>query len=128
MSHDVVATKNAPAAIGPYSQAIAANGFLFTAGQIPLIPETMEVVEGGIAEQTERVMQNLAAILSEAGTTFDRVVKTTCYLANFDDFAAFNEVYARYFTAAPPSRSTIEAARLPRNVLIEIDVVAAIDA
>src|SRR4051812_30764804 len=87
MANDVVATEHAPAAIGPYSQGIKANGFLFTAGQIPLIPETMEIVEGGIAEQTERVMENLAAILQEAGTSFDRVVKTTCYLANFGDFA-----------------------------------------
>jgi 2-iminobutanoate/2-iminopropanoate deaminase len=127
MANNVVATKQAPAAIGPYSQGIKANGFLFTAGQIPLNPETMEVVEGGIAEQTERVMESLGAILREAGTSFDRVVKTTCFLANFGDFAAFNEVYARYFTSAPPARSTVEAAKLPRNVLIEVDCIATID-
>jgi 2-iminobutanoate/2-iminopropanoate deaminase len=127
MANDVVATKHAPAAIGPYSQGIKANGFLFTAGQIPLVPETMEIVEGGIAEQTERVMENLAAILQEAGTSFDRVVKTTCFLANFGDFAAFNEVYGRYFTSSPPSRSTIEAAKLPRNVLVEVDCIATVD-
>jgi 2-iminobutanoate/2-iminopropanoate deaminase len=127
MANDVVATKHAPAAIGPYSQGIKANGFLFTAGQIPLVPETMEIVEGGIAEQTERVMENLAAILQEAGTSFDRVVKTTCYLANFGDFAAFNEVYGRYFTSSPPARSTVEAAKLPRNVLVEVDCIATVD-
>lgn len=127
MNHEVVSTPGAPAAIGPYSQGITANGFLFTAGQIPLVPETMEIVEGGIREQAERVMENLAAILREAGTSFDRVVKTTCYLADFDDFAAFNEVYAKYFGSAPPSRSTVQAARLPRNVLVEVDAIATID-
>jgi 2-iminobutanoate/2-iminopropanoate deaminase len=127
MANDVVATPQAPAAIGPYSQGIKAKGFLFTAGQIPLIPETMEVVEGGITEQAERVMENLAAILREAGTSFDRVVKTTCYLANFGDFAAFNEVYGRYFTSSPPARSTVEASKLPRNVLVEVDCIATVD-
>jgi 2-iminobutanoate/2-iminopropanoate deaminase len=127
MANDVVATPQAPAAIGPYSQGIKAKGFLFTAGQIPLIPETMEVVEGGITEQAERVMENLAAILREAGTSFDRAVKTTCYLANFGDFAAFNEVYGRYFTSSPPARSTVEASKLPRNVLVEVDCIATVD-
>lgn len=127
MANDVVATTQAPSAIGPYSQGIKANGFLFTAGQIPLVPETMEVIEGGITEQTERVMENLSAILREAGTSFNRVVKTTCYLANFGDFAAFNEVYGRYFTSAPPARSTVEAAKLPRNVLVEVDCIATVD-
>ena len=121
---EVVATEGAPAAIGPYSQAIKANGFLFTAGQIPLDPATAKVVEGGIAEQTAQVMRNLAAILEAAGTGFDRVVKTTCFLADMGDFPAFNEVYARSFGAAPPARSTVQVARLPLGVLVEVECVA----
>jgi 2-iminobutanoate/2-iminopropanoate deaminase len=127
MPNVAVATDQAPAAIGPYSQAIKANGFVFTAGQIPLDPATKTVVAGGVAEQTERVMQNLAAILQAAGTSFDRAVKTTCYLANLDDFAAFNAVYGRWFTSNPPGRSTIQAAKLPLGVLVEVDCIAAVD-
>jgi 2-iminobutanoate/2-iminopropanoate deaminase len=127
MAHLVIATDKAPAAIGPYSQGIKANGFVFTAGQIPLDPETKTVVAGGITEQTERVMQNLAAILAAAGSSFERVVKTTCYLANLDDFAAFNAVYGRWFTNAPPGRSTIQAGRLPLGVLVEVDCIATAD-
>ena len=127
MIKQAVATEKAPAAIGPYSQAIKASGLVFTAGQIPLDPETKALVPGGITEQTERVMQNLAAILAAAGSSFDRVVKTTCYLANFDDFAAFNAVYGRWFTADPPSRSTIQAARLPLGALVEVDCIAIAD-
>jgi len=123
---EVVSTEGAPKAIGPYSQAIKANGFLFTAGQIPLDPATAKVVEGGIAEQTEQVMRNLAAILQAAGTGFDRVVKTTCFLADMGDFPAFNEVYARSFGATPPARSTVQAARLPLGVLVEVECVAAL--
>lgn len=124
MGKEVIATKAAPAAIGPYSQAIKTNGFLFTAGQIPLDPATGKLVEGGIKEQTERVMQNLAAVLAEAGADFSGVVKTTCFLANLDDFAAFNEVYARYFTDQPPARSTVQAARLPAGAQVEVECVA----
>lgn len=124
MGKEVIATKNAPAAIGPYSQAITANGFLFTAGQIPLDPATGKLVEGDVTAQTERVMENLAAVLAEAGSSFEQVVKTTCFLANLDDFAAFNAVYARYFTAAPPARSTVQAARLPAGAQVEVECVA----
>jgi len=124
MSKEVIATAAAPAAIGPYSQAIKANGFLFTAGQIPLDPATGKIVDGDITAQTERVMQNLAAVLAEAGTSFEQVVKTTCFLANLDDFAAFNTVYAQYFTAQPPARSTVQAARLPAGAQVEVECVA----
>ena len=124
MSKEVIATKAAPAAIGPYSQAIKANGFLFTAGQIPLDPATGKIVAGDIKAQTERVMENLGAVLAEAGTSFAGVVKTTCFLANLDDFAAFNEVYARYFTSQPPARSTVQAARLPAGAQVEVECVA----
>ena len=127
MSHStttVISTADAPAAIGPYSQAVIANGLLFTAGQIPLDPATTTVVEGGITEQTERVMTNLGAILAAAGTSFDAVVKTTCFLANLDDFPAFNAVYATRFGANPPARSTVQVARLPLGVLVEVECIA----
>jgi 2-iminobutanoate/2-iminopropanoate deaminase len=127
MSKDVIATSSAPAAIGPYSQAIKANGFLFTAGQIPLDPASGTIVEGDITAQAERVMQNLAAILAAAGTGFDRVVKTTCFLANLDHFADFNKVYAGYFTNQPPARSTVQVARLPAGALVEVECVALCD-
>jgi 2-iminobutanoate/2-iminopropanoate deaminase len=120
----VITTDQAPAAIGPYSQAIVANGLVFTAGQVPLDPGTKAVVPGGITEQTERVMANLEAILSAAGTSFDRVVKTTCFLANLDDFAAFNAVYATRFSSSPPARSTVQAAKLPLGVLVEVECIA----
>jgi 2-iminobutanoate/2-iminopropanoate deaminase len=120
----IVTTGDAPTAIGPYSQAVTANGFLFTAGQIPLDPATMKVVEGGITEQTERVMQNLGAILSAAGASFDSVVKTTCFLANLDDFPAFNAVYGTRFPQDAPARSTVQVARLPLGVLVEVECVA----
>jgi 2-iminobutanoate/2-iminopropanoate deaminase len=120
----VVATTEAPAAIGPYSQAVRANGFLFTAGQIPLDPATGNVVTGGITEQTERVMDNLAAVLAAAGTSFNAVVKTTCFLANLDDFPAFNTVYATRFGDNPPARSTVQVAKLPRGVLVEVECTA----
>jgi len=120
----VVATERAPVAIGPYSQAVVANGFVFTAGQIPLDPATMTVVAGGIAEQTERVMQNLAAVLAAAGSSFGRVVKTTCFLADLADFPVFNAVYARSFGEAPPARSTVGVAALPLGVRVEVECVA----
>ena len=123
-TRDVVATDGAPAAIGPYSQGVVANGFLFTAGQIPLDPETMQLVDGDITVQAERVMQNLAAVLAAAGSGFERVVKTTCFLVDLNDFAAFNAVYGRYFAVNPPARSTVQVARLPAGSLVEVECVA----
>jgi len=117
-------TKDAPAAIGPYSQAIRAGDFLFVSGQIPLDPATGSLIAGGIAEQTHRVLQNLGAILRSAGVSFDRVVKTTVYLADMSEFAAMNEVYGTYFPAPAPARATVQAARLPRDVKVEIDLIA----
>lgn len=119
-----VHTDTAPKAIGPYSQAIKAGGFLFASGQIPLDPATMQVVEGGIREQTERVMNNLSAVLLAAGTSFDRVVKTTVFLADLADFVEMNEIFGRFFGEAPPARSTVQVSRLPRDVRIEIDLIA----
>src|SRR5215211_2318204 len=120
----VVATDGAPAAIGPYSQAVVANGFVFTAGQIPLDPETMTLVEGDITVQTERVMQNLAAVLAAAGSSFDRVVKTTCFLADLNDFAAFDMVYGRFLGTNPAPRSTVQVAKLPLGSLVEVECIA----
>lgn len=124
MAKEIIATSGAPAAIGPYSQAVRVNGLLFTAGQIPLDPATGKLVAGDVRAQTERVMRNLEAVLAEAGTNFGNVVKTTCFLANLDDFAAFNEVYARFFQAQPPARSTVQAARLPAGAQVEVECVA----
>ena len=121
---EVIATDDGPKAIGPYSQAIKANGFVFVSGQVALDPATQQVVPGDVAAQTERALQNLAGILKAAGTSLDRAVKTTVFLKNMSDFAAMNEVYGRYFTQAPPARSTVEVARLPKDVLVEIDVIA----
>ena len=121
----VVSTDAAPKAIGPYSQAVVAGGFLFSAGQIALDPATMEVVEGGVPEQTEQVFRNLQAVLASAGLGFPDVVKTTVFLRDMGDFAAMNEVYARYMGDHRPARSTVAVAGLPRNVLVEIDLVAA---
>ena len=124
---DRVQTDNAPQAIGPYSQAVKANGFVFASGQIALDPSTMQVVEGGIREQTERVMRNLAAVLEAAGSGLDRVVKTTVFLADMNEFAAMNEVYGNFFGGVPPARSTVEVKRLPRDVRVEVDVIALAD-
>jgi 2-iminobutanoate/2-iminopropanoate deaminase len=124
---DRVQTDNAPKAIGPYSQAIKANGLVFASGQIPLDPQTMQIIEGGVREQTERVMNNLKAVLEAAGSSFDRVVKTTVFLADLNDFTDMNEVYGRFFGDAPPARSTVEVARLPRDVRVEIDAIALMD-
>ncbi|MFM8593550.1 MAG: RidA family protein [Chloroflexota bacterium] len=126
MTRKIVSTTGAPAAIGPYSQAVIANGFLFTAGQIPLDPATMDLVPGGIVEQSERVMENLKAVLAAAGTGFDKVVKSTCFLVDLGDFAAFNEVYAKYFGENPPGRSTVQVAKLPKGSLVEVEVVAVV--
>ena len=119
-----IQTDRAPQAIGPYSQAIKANGFIFASGQIPLDPATMRIVEGGVEEQTGRVLENLKSVLEAAGSSLDRVVKTTVYLADMGEFAAMNEIYARYFGATKPARATVQVARLPRDVKVEIDVVA----
>ena len=121
---EIVSTKDAPQAIGPYSQAIKANGFVFTSGQIAIDPATQQVVAGDVAAQTERVLRNLSEILEAAGSGLGKVVRCTVFLKSMDDFAAMNAVYAKYFSSAPPSRSTVEVARLPRDVLVEIDVIA----
>lgn len=119
-----ISTPDAPGAIGPYSQAIRAGDFLFVSGQIPLDPASNSLIAGGIADQTRRVLENLGAILAAAGASFDRVVKTTVYLADMAEFAAMNEVYAEYFPQPAPARATIQAAALPRNVRVEIDLIA----
>lgn len=121
-----VHTDAAPAAIGPYSQAIVCNGLVYTAGQVPFDPATGQMIEGGIAEQTDRVFDNLEAILEAAGASFGTVVKTTVFLQDMNDFAAMNEVYARRFGEHRPARSTVQAARLPRDAQVEIEVVAAV--
>ncbi|HEY4322294.1 MAG TPA: RidA family protein [Gemmatimonadales bacterium] len=120
-----IATDAAPKAIGPYAQGVLVNGLLYTAGQIALDPATMEIVAGGIAEQTERVMQNLQAVLAAADMSFTNVVKTTVFLQDMAEFAAMNEVYARHFGSHRPARSTVAVAGLPRNVRVEIELVAA---
>lgn len=122
---EFIATPDAPKAIGPYSQAVSAGGMLYTAGQIALDPATMEIVPGGIAEQTERVLDNLEAVLRAAGLGFENVVKTTVFLVDMGEFAPMNEVYARFFGDHRPARSTVAVASLPRNVRVEIDLVAA---
>jgi 2-iminobutanoate/2-iminopropanoate deaminase len=119
----IITTAGAPAAIGPYSQAVETGGILFISGQIPMDPVTGQLVEGGIDVQTERVIKNLDAILEAAGYTLDDAVKTTCYLSSMDDFQAFNEVYARYFSVRP-ARATVEVSRLPRSVKVEIEAIA----
>ncbi len=127
MAKCVVSTNNAPQAIGPYSQAIKLGNMVYTAGQIPLDPATGKIVEGGIAEQADRVMKNVQGVLAAAGSSMDRAVKTTCFLANLDDFAVFNEVYARYFTNMAPARSTVQVARLPAGALVEVECIAECD-
>jgi 2-iminobutanoate/2-iminopropanoate deaminase len=121
---DVIATDQAPRAIGPYSQAIRAAGFVFTSGQVAIDPATQQVIAGDAAAQTERVLKNLSAVLQAAGTSLDNALRCTVFLKNMGDFAAMNEVYGRYFGQAPPARTTVEAARLPKDVLVEIDVIA----
>jgi 2-iminobutanoate/2-iminopropanoate deaminase len=120
----VIATEHAPRAIGPYSQAVLANGFVFLSGQIPLDPATNQLVEGDIAVQTARVLENLKAVLEAGGSSLEKVVKTTVFLRDMADFPRMNEVYARYFAGNPPARSTVQAARLPRDVSVEIDAIA----
>lgn len=121
---DVIATKHGPSAIGPYSQAIRANGFIFISGQVAFDPATGQLIEGDIAAQTDRVLQNLKAIVEAAGSTLDKAVRTTVFLKDMGEFAKMNEVYARFFPSSPPARSTVEVARLPRDVRVEIDLIA----
>ena len=123
---ETVATDRGPKAIGPYSQAVRANGFVFLSGQIPLDPKTQQIVEGDVSVQTERVMENLKGVVEAAGSALHRVVKTTVFLADMNDFAAMNEVYARYFATAPPARSTVQVGRLPKDALVEIEVIASL--
>jgi len=121
---DIVLTGRGPKPIGPYSQAIKSNGFVFVSGQVALDPQSGEFVGTEVRQQTERVLENLKAILEAAGVSLNHVVKTTVFLKDMNDFPAMNEVYARYFVSAPPARSTIQAARLPKDALVEIDVIA----
>ena len=121
---EVISTDRGPKAIGPYSQAIKANGLIFVSGQIPLDPRTQQMVDGDVARQTERVLENLKGIVEGAGSSLDRVLKTTVYLKDLADFAAMNEVYGRYFSSSPPARATVEVARLPKDAHVEIDLIA----
>ncbi|MGO9862090.1 MAG: RidA family protein [Terriglobales bacterium] len=121
---EVIATEKAPQAIGPYSQAIRAAGLIFTSGQIAIDPATAQIVSGDVGAQTERVLENLSAILTASGSGLEKVLRCTVFLKNMGDFAAMNEVYGRYFKQAPPARSTVEVARLPKDVLVEIDAIA----
>lgn len=121
---DIIATDRAPRAIGPYSQAVRAGNLVFASGQIPIDPATGEFVAGGIAEQTEQVLRNLTAVFEAAGLGMDQVIKTTVFLADMDDFTAMNEIYGRFFGAAPPARATVQAARLPRDARVEIEAIA----
>jgi 2-iminobutanoate/2-iminopropanoate deaminase len=120
----IIQTDRAPQAIGPYSQAIKARGFVYASGQIPIDPTTGQFVVGGIKEQTEQVMKNVTAVLEAAGSGLDRIVKTTVFLADMEEFAAMNEVYAKFFTSDPPARATLQAAGLPRDARVEIEVIA----
>jgi 2-iminobutanoate/2-iminopropanoate deaminase len=121
---DVISTDNAPKAIGPYSQAVRANGVLYVSGQIPVDPASQQMIVGGVAEQTERVLRNIEAILRAAGSSLEKVVRCGVFLKDMNDFAAMNEVYGRFFKSEPPARSTVQVARLPKDCLVEIDVIA----
>lgn len=124
MGKEIVSTEKAPVAIGPYSQAVKANGFVFTSGVIPVDPATGKVVEGAITEQATQVLENLTAMLAASGSSLDQAVKTTCFLVDLNDFAAFNSVYATYFDSDQPARSTFQVAKLPLGVLVEVECVA----
>jgi 2-iminobutanoate/2-iminopropanoate deaminase len=121
---EIIQTEHAPLAIGPYSQAIKANGLVFASGQIPTDPQTGQFVSGGIQEQTEQALKNLAAVLEAAGSSLDRIVKTTVFLADMNEFSAMNEIYGKFFRENPPARATVEAARLPRDARVEIEAIA----
>lgn len=122
----IIHTPQAPAAIGPYSQAVVYHGIAYLSGQIPLDPATGQIVAGGIVEQTEQVMKNLSAVLEAAGSSFGKVLKTTIYLQDLGQFTTVNEIYGRYLTAEPPARATVQVAKLPREVMVEIDAIAAV--
>jgi 2-iminobutanoate/2-iminopropanoate deaminase len=124
MPKETVSTENAPAAIGPYSQAVKFGNMLFTSGQIPLNPTTGKLVEGDISVQAEQVLTNLSALLEASGSSIDKVIKTTCFLTNLDDFQAFNEIYARYFGEGQPARSTVQVSRLPAGAIVEVECIA----
>lgn len=124
MANQVIHTENAPAAIGPYSQAVKAGNLLFVSGQVPFIPETMEIVEGDVKAQTAQSLKNLQAILKEAGADFSNVVKTTVFIKDMNEFAQINEVYAEYFGENKPARACVEVARLPKDVKVEIELIA----
>lgn len=126
MRREPVKTTNAPAALGPYSQAIKVGEFVYASGQVAIDPATGEFIGGGIAEQTDRVLKNLSAVLEAAGSSLDQVVKTLVFLADMNDFAAMNEVYGKFFPGAPPARSTVQAARLPKDARVEIEAVAVV--
>jgi 2-iminobutanoate/2-iminopropanoate deaminase len=121
---DVISTDQAPKAIGPYSQAIRAAGMIFTSGQVAIDPATQQIIAGDVAAQTDRVLKNLAAVLQASGSSLDKALRCTVFLKNMGDFTAMNEVYGRYFAQSPPARSTVEVAHLPKDVLVEIDVIA----
>jgi 2-iminobutanoate/2-iminopropanoate deaminase len=121
---EVIHTKNAPQAVGPYSQAIKANGFVFVSGQVAIDPATQQIIEGDVKVQTDRILRNIAHVLEAAGTSMAKVVRSGVFLKNMNDFAAMNEVYGRHFSSAPPARTTVEVARLPKDVLVEIDAIA----
>jgi 2-iminobutanoate/2-iminopropanoate deaminase len=121
---EVIHTKNAPQAVGPYSQAIKANGFIFVSGQVAINPATQQVIDGDVRAQTDLILRNLAQILEAAGSSMSKAVRCGVFLKNMNDFAAMNEVYGKHFSSAPPARTTVEVARLPKDVLVEIDVIA----
>lgn len=128
MAKEVVHTQQAPEAVGPYSQAIKENGMVFCSGQVPLDPATGELVEGSVAEQTRRAMDNLKAVLEAAGSTFERVVKVTAFLVDMNDFVEFNDVYGGYFTSDPPARATVGVAALPKGARVEVECIATTEA
>ncbi len=121
---EVIHTKNAPQAVGPYSQAIKANGFIFVSGQVAIDPATQQVIDGDVKKQADLILRNLAQILEAAGSSMSKAVRCGVFLKNMNDFAAMNEVYGKHFSSAPPARTTVEVARLPKDVLVEIDVIA----
>lgn len=127
MEKIIINTPKAPAAIGPYSQAVKAGNLIYTSGMIPIVPATGNVVEGGVEAQTKQVLENLKVLLEDAGTGFDRVIKTTVFIKDMNLFGKINEVYGNYFTSAQPARSTVEVARLPKDVLVEIECIAIVD-